>query len=830
MDGVKNLMRRHTALVVVVLAMVGVVGVLGGEAGASPQCIAGGGAQVGTTCQITTAVTTVNPALCPYVLTLPAGEDLLITSTGSIKCDGPGAASATSISITVPGGQMEMQAGSEITAENTSGAGNGANITITVSGDMILRGPGVAGLPTDLNCAQVEGACISSTNSNGSGTTGNVKITVGNFPNTPPVGSFTMEPGSAVLANSLNGSAGAIEIIAGLAMDVDGLVRSFGGLTGTGGVQGPGGGPITLKSGCQLVITPDGVVSSEGRNPGADLVHLEGCEVTINGLVQSIALGNGGHALPNNPPNHCNLDTLTHPATNKYTACVEVWANNITINSILPNKGEVKADGVTDNSANDTRAWIDLFAKQNITINNDNVGPYSVHANSGTTEGDFGGLITIKAELGKFVSIGAAANSVSFAVQANATGQAGNGGDVIIEAGLNVELNGALVQALGGTASNRTGGSIFARSFNGFLLGNAPGALSANAAAPLVGAAVGVITLQGCGTGAAGDGVNYTGTTAPPATILADQCGGQPTVPAAFTAALQALALVCVQAPDCVTLCNKSGRKFNDLNGDGVQDPGDPGLPGWQICLFNSLGVLGPCQTTGVNGAYAFTNLACGEEFTFCEVLQDPWEQTFPTLPSADPRIVSCAALVGPGPGPLGPVGYKETLVQGVPSLNNDFGNFQDGDCPEDPDAVCTIKVGAGGLATVQAAYDSASDNDVICIFRSTAENGGTTENVVLGGSKSLTITQCTVAKVTAANNQLPVWTVSSSGKLTIIGPDASQGSIGWSVTSGGHDIKGVRTSGASQFGSQDHRRQQQRELQFRERERRRSPHRGRLQ
>ena len=33
MDGVKNLMRRHTALVVVVLAMMGVVGVLGGEAG-----------------------------------------------------------------------------------------------------------------------------------------------------------------------------------------------------------------------------------------------------------------------------------------------------------------------------------------------------------------------------------------------------------------------------------------------------------------------------------------------------------------------------------------------------------------------------------------------------------------------------------------------------------------------------------------------------------------------------------------------------------------------------------------------------------------------------
>ena len=134
-----------------------------------------------------------------------------------------------------------------------------------------------------------------------------MKITVGNFPNTPPEGLFTMEPGSAVLANSLVGSGGAIEILAGLKMDVDGLVRSFGGVDGDGGAnQPPGGGPITLKAGCQLVITPDGVVSSEGRNPGADLVHLEGCEVEINGLVQSIAPGNGGHAIPANPPNHCN--------------------------------------------------------------------------------------------------------------------------------------------------------------------------------------------------------------------------------------------------------------------------------------------------------------------------------------------------------------------------------------------------------------------------------------------------------------------------------------------------------------------------------------------
>ena len=214
--------------------------------------------------------------------------------------------------------------------------------------------------------------------------------------------------------------------------------------------------------------------------------------------------------------------------------------------------------------------------------------------------------------------------------------------------------------------------------------------------------------------------------------------------------------------------------------------------------------------TTSPNGEYEFVfsndQGLCEEPLTFCEVLQAGSTQTFPTLPSADPTIVSCEGLVGPGapPLPLGPVGYQETLGPNGVSENNDFGNTTDGDCPEDPDAVCTIKVGAGGFATVQGAYDSASDNDVICVFRnSTAEDGSTTENVVLGGSKSLTITQCTVARVTAANNLLPVWTVSSSGKLTIIGPDAIGGTVGWLFQTGGHEAKGLRASRASQFGIQ---------------------------
>ena len=59
-----------------------------------------------------------------------------------------------------------------------------------------------------------------------------------------------------------------------------------------------------------------------------------------------------------------------------------------------------------------------------------------------------------------------------------------------------------------------------------------------------------------------------------------------------------------------------SGLKFNDLNGNGVRDPGEPGLAGITVFLdSNGNGVLDPGElstTTDANGNYTFTNLAPG--------------------------------------------------------------------------------------------------------------------------------------------------------------------------------------------------------------------------
>ena len=78
MDGLRSGIRRHGALMVAVVAMAVVLGVMGGEAWALV---------------INTPIT----SPCPFTLVVPAGEDLVITSTGSIRCNGGANASGQAI-------------------------------------------------------------------------------------------------------------------------------------------------------------------------------------------------------------------------------------------------------------------------------------------------------------------------------------------------------------------------------------------------------------------------------------------------------------------------------------------------------------------------------------------------------------------------------------------------------------------------------------------------------------------------------------------------------------------------------------------------------------
>lgn len=74
-----------------------------------------------------------------------------------------------------------------------------------------------------------------------------------------------------------------------------------------------------------------------------------------------------------------------------------------------------------------------------------------------------------------------------------------------------------------------------------------------------------------------------------------------------------------------------SGVKFNDLDGDGIRQSGEPGLEDWTIFLdANDDGALGPGETsttTNLYGSYSFGSLAAGT-YLVREVQQEGWTQT----------------------------------------------------------------------------------------------------------------------------------------------------------------------------------------------------------
>jgi uncharacterized repeat protein (TIGR01451 family) len=100
-------------------------------------------------------------------------------------------------------------------------------------------------------------------------------------------------------------------------------------------------------------------------------------------------------------------------------------------------------------------------------------------------------------------------------------------------------------------------------------------------------------------------------------------------------------------AGKCKGLGSINGMKFNDLDGDGIKDPGEPGMAGWTIMLQNGTSVI-----TGTNGSYSFPNLFPGS-YTVSEVLQSCWTQTAPVFPGT----------------------YTVTLAAGQSINNKDFGN-----------------------------------------------------------------------------------------------------------------------------------------------------------
>jgi hypothetical protein len=108
---------------------------------------------------------------------------------------------------------------------------------------------------------------------------------------------------------------------------------------------------------------------------------------------------------------------------------------------------------------------------------------------------------------------------------------------------------------------------------------------------------------------------------------------------------------------------------------------------------------------------------------------------------------------------------------------------------------VSTVFVGANVYATLQAAVDAAVPGDIIGLFTNT------TENVIVQPGFPLKITQCTLARITAADSTKPVITVNGNNPVIILGLDTLGGTIGFRITGNGHSLGSIRATSASTHG-----------------------------
>lgn len=143
----------------------------------------------------------------------------------------------------------------------------------------------------------------------------------------------------------------------------------------------------------------------------------------------------------------------------------------------------------------------------------------------------------------------------------------------------------------------------------------------------------------------------------------------------------------CCQKGSAIT-----GQKFNDLNGNGAWDQGEPVIPGWTVELSN-----GDTAVTDSNGYYYFMNLAPGA-YALNEVQQSGWLQTAPAGGA-----------------------HTVTLNAGQSVSGLDFGNFREANTP--PKVECSEDIfipcdsPSGTSVSVSAQLSDANGNPLSYVW-----------------------------------------------------------------------------------------------------------------
>lgn len=143
------------------------------------------------------------------------------------------------------------------------------------------------------------------------------------------------------------------------------------------------------------------------------------------------------------------------------------------------------------------------------------------------------------------------------------------------------------------------------------------------------------------------------------------------------------------------------GHKFEDLNGNGIWDPGELSLPDWEIQLFMKVKNLWVYQTSSFtdsgDGSYVFPITQAGL-YRIYEILKSDWAQTKPGSPNYYEINITKAMLTAGTP--LGPYDFGNRRK--VPQLAVLSGvKFSDANqnCEWDPDEGTL----AGWLVTITA-------------------------------------------------------------------------------------------------------------------------------
>ncbi len=360
-----------------------------------------------------------------------------LTVNGVVNCNDDGGGDSACPMTFVVSGNLAINSGGALFAENRSGGGTGGAITLTVGGHLALNGTAV-----------VSTASSSSSGSNGGAITANVS------------GNISVGAGSTIDSGSANARGGNLTLAAAGLVTVDGNVLSGPSrtllstrLTGaalSGGTGNQVGGAITISSNTfaepAVVIGSTANVISQGTDNGAGPVTIDGCGVQVRGLIAALA-------------------SKTSTSKVAIRSGKDVLIDGRDLGGTGTRMGIVRADAVSGTAQN---RGVDVFAAETIDV----FGPASgslfvITSHPGTHDSkSFGGLIRI-------MSLGDAVNGSGNMIDSGRTAAGDTGGTIEISAKEDVGLNTAVIRALGDFSTNnpnRGGGSITIRSYSGDVI------------------------------------------------------------------------------------------------------------------------------------------------------------------------------------------------------------------------------------------------------------------------------------------------------------------------------------------------------------------------